>query len=329
MRVVSSTACPNWSNFVHLISYKTLHELGCITHSHHILFTMANTWTASLDKERPIIGEDIGPVYTIGEVLQKSVERNGSRVQIETAEGEEVTAAAFAERSRQVARALIALGVESRDGVAIIGANSLEWFLSDIGSILAGALPAGVYVTNHTNVVAHILQSAKCSVAIAASEEDLMKILAVRAQCPLLKRVVFWGDDVDLDKFPDHHEVLLSWAEFFAMGDMSHQEELDSRLSAAKPEDCCKMIYTSGTTGMPKAVMISHANICAAVQCTREHIDLEDETNVIVSYLPASHIAANSIDVTVSTFICSAVFCFPTTNKSCNRGRYSQMYELL
>mgnify|MGYP003351826652 CR=1 FL=1 len=49
----------------------------------------------------------------------------------------------YRERARLTARAFLALGLEPKQGVAIIGYNCPEWFAADIGAILAGGVPAG------------------------------------------------------------------------------------------------------------------------------------------------------------------------------------------
>ncbi len=54
----------------------------------------------------------------------------------------------YREQARRVARGFIALGLQKGEGVSIIGFNRPEWFLADIGAILAGGVPAGIYTTS-------------------------------------------------------------------------------------------------------------------------------------------------------------------------------------
>ncbi|MGH7638339.1 MAG: AMP-binding protein, partial [Gemmatimonadaceae bacterium] len=54
----------------------------------------------------------------------------------------------YRQQVRQVARALIAIGTQPGAGICIIGYNCPEWFFADIGSIYAGAVPAGIYTTS-------------------------------------------------------------------------------------------------------------------------------------------------------------------------------------
>lgn len=253
-------------------------------------------YTTSLTEKRPLIGEELRPATTIGAELAASVERAGACVQYVTPAGEEVTKADFAQRARTAARALVSLGIGPGDGAAILGANSLEWFIADVGSTLAGAVPVGVYTSNHQKVVSYIIQHSRGRVAFVDNQADLMKILSIKAECPLLATIVYWGGDIDLAKFSDHKDYLLSFQEFLALGTENHDAVVTNRLAAAEPADCCKIIYTSGTTGPPKAVMISHANIMAALEATKIMLNVT-EKDVMVSFLPVSHIAANMIDI--------------------------------
>eukprot|EP00171_Calliarthron_tuberculosum_P016728 IDg16728t1 len=233
----------------------------------------SDTYTTTLDDPRPVIGDEVGPLITVGQALRDSEERAPDRVQYILPDGKEVTASEFAKLARTAARALIALEVAPRDGIAILGANALPWFAADVGATLAGV-----------------------TVAFADSQRDVTKLLAVLPRCERLRTIIYWGDDVDIDRLPDHRDVLLSWDDFTALGTDDLADELEQRVAALKPSDCCKLIYTSGTTGMPKAVMISHANFAAAVQMVDAALDICGD-DVLVSYLPCSHIAANAIDI--------------------------------
>ena len=59
---------------------------------------------------------------------------------------------------------------------------------------------------------------------------------------------------------------------------------------------CCCLIYTSGTTGQPKGTMLSHDNLTWTARCTRAYLNLTSD-DILLSYLPLSHSAAQMTDV--------------------------------
>jgi long-chain acyl-CoA synthetase len=52
------------------------------------------------------------------------------------------------EAVRALGKALIALGVQPGDGVALVGNNRRDWVVSQMGISAAAAVPAPIYVTN-------------------------------------------------------------------------------------------------------------------------------------------------------------------------------------
>ena len=54
---------------------------------------------------------------------------------------------------------------------------------------------------------------------------------------------------------------------------------------------CCTLVYTSGTTGNPKGVMLSHDNIYWEAESANDFAQFAEAKEVIISYLPLSHIA--------------------------------------
>lgn len=60
---------------------------------------------------------------------------------------------------------------------------------------------------------------------------------------------------------------------------------------------CAVLIYTSGTTGNPKGVMLSHDNIVFTCENALKTTGWVTGQEIIVSYLPLSHIAGFMVDV--------------------------------
>jgi long-chain-fatty-acid--CoA ligase ACSBG len=189
---------------------------------------------------------------------------------------------------KQAARAMIKLGVEEYTGVAIMGFNCKQWFVADIASLYVGAIACGVYTTNLKDACKYICEDAKAQIVFAENKAQLAKFSVHELES--IKAYVCWehGFESDVEK------KLYSWDDFMALGDESNEalvEELDRRGKEIKPERCCTLIYTSGTTGPPKGVMISHDNITfLALACIPKLEGCPDD--IVISYLPLSHIAA-------------------------------------
>lgn len=69
--------------------------------------------------------------------------------------------------------------MQPRDGVAIIGFNSPEWVVANVGGILAGGIAAGIYTTNTPDACAYIVRHASASIVVCEGERQLAKFLSV------------------------------------------------------------------------------------------------------------------------------------------------------
>jgi long-chain acyl-CoA synthetase len=79
---------------------------------------------------------------------------------------------------------------------------------------------------------------------------------------------------------------------------------------AVKPDDVAVLIYTSGTTGAPKAVEISHGNVLAEMQMSRQTYPQLARTGRYMSYLPMAHLADRCVALYPSMSTGSSVTCF-------------------
>jgi len=191
--------------------------------------------------------------------------------------------------ARLTARGFMKLGLQPGQGVAIIGYNCPQWFLSDVGGILAGGVPAGIYTTSSAEQCAYIAGHSEAAIAVVENEEHLAKFLQVRSELPSLKAIVMmWGHSNETGVY--------SWEQLQTMGREVPEAELDARLAAQKPDDLCTLIYTSGTTGNPKAVMISHDNLTWTCASALPALDIRSGDHCL-SYLPLSHVAEQIVSL--------------------------------
>jgi long-chain acyl-CoA synthetase len=189
---------------------------------------------------------------------------------------------------RRTARALIALGVQRGDAVSIVGPNRPEWTMADLGALAAGAVPAPIYPTLTAEQARYVARHSGAAVAVVSdgAQEEKLRDTAVRS----FARMTAWG-------------------EFLARGDGVPETAVEDRLAALKPDDLATLIYTSGTTGPPKAVMLTNDNLAFAAEaaCRVARITAED---VLVSYLPLSHVAEQVISLHTPPMVGGAVwFC--------------------
>ena len=229
---------------------------------------------------------------TIMEVMKDTAEKNRSKVALNAkinGKWVPMTWGEYYDQVKTAARAFIALGLEPGKAVSILGNNCPQWFVSNIAAIFAGAVPGGIYTTNSPEQCQYIASHSEANIAVVENAEQLAKFKKVRNDLPDLKAIVLMnGSDSD--------EMVYSWDELPSLAQKASEDELNSRIKAQKPDDCCTLIYTSGTTGNPKGVMISHDNI---LWTAKQTIDLigGGPDDVIVSYLPLSHIAEQLVSL--------------------------------
>ncbi|NXU17010.1 ACBG2 ligase, partial [Pardalotus punctatus] len=206
------------------------------------------------------------------------------------------------------------LGLERFHGVGILGFNSAEWFIADIGAILAGGFAVGIYTTNSPEACHYVAENCSANIIVVENHKQLQKILEIEDRLPHLKGIVQFGEEIK-EKRPN----LYSWREFMELGRDVPDSRLQEIIASQKPNQCCTLIYTSGTTGQPKGVMLSHDNLTWTAVAAGRFIMLSDaraRQEHVVSYLPLSHIAAQMCDIwSAMTFGVQVYFAQPDALK--------------
>ena len=196
---------------------------------------------------------------------------------------------AYAQKVREMALALLALGLKPGECVSVIGENSPEWVYIDLGTMHAGGTTVGVYATNSWEQCQYVVDHSESRFYFVENEEQLDKALRFRANVPRLEKIIVW-DLKGLKHFKD--PMVMSFVEFLALGhelDRKDPDLFERTWKKAAPQDLARLIYTSGTTGPPKGAMLTHANITWMAKAMAEGnpIEARDE---FLSFLPLCHI---------------------------------------
>ncbi len=209
---------------------------------------------------------------------------------------EQVSWAQYWERVELVGHALLALGVEPGDRVAIHSENRREWLYADLGTVSVRATTVGLYPTNPSAEVGYLLEHSGAKVLIAEDQEQVDKALAVLDRLPELRQIVYLEPRGIRNRYDEQR--LLAWEDFLTLGEehrAAHPDAVADRMAQVRHDDVMTLVYTSGTTGPPKGAMITTANVEFAIEALVEGGGFTDpppsERDVSLSYLPLCHIA--------------------------------------
>ena len=188
----------------------------------------------------------------------------------------------FCDQAKKVSRALISLGIEAQDKIAMISStNRTEWNIVDIGLLTIGAVNVPIYPTISSEDYEYILNHSESEYCFVSDQEVYDKVIAIKDKVKSLKKVYSF----------DSIKGCSNWKELIELGTSSeHDTVLEERKIAVAPEDLATIIYTSGTTGIPKGVMLSHDNVVSNVISSSKRLPLNIGQASALSFLPICHI---------------------------------------
>ena len=208
---------------------------------------------------------------TLGQMLDATVARypdNDAIVYVDR--NFRLTYRQFQQSVDDLAKGLMALGVQKGEKVAIWATNIPNWVILQFATAKIGAILLTVNINYKSAEIEYLLgQSDTENLFLIDGYQDTDYITTiydlvpelktmergrmVSSRFPRLKRVCFLG----LEK----HRGMYSMPEINALSVMVSDEEYQARQDTLSPYDVVNMQYTSGTTGFPKGVMLTHHNI--------------------------------------------------------------------
>lgn len=207
-------------------------------------------------------------------------------------DGVRLTWLQVADKSRELAKAMLASGISRGDHIGLWLPNHPTWLLLWLAAVRVGAAVVPINTRYTPAEAAYILAKSECT-ALVMERSFLAKDFtqAFAAMCPS------W-DGEQAAELPNLRKVVLIGAaepgmqpyeDFVALSQSVSDADLEAASTETRPEDTIIIVFTSGTTGKPKGVMHSH-NALRMMQTVTEWMSIGPDDRIL-GHLPLFHVA--------------------------------------
>ncbi|GGH61390.1 AMP-binding protein [Comamonas phosphati] len=216
----------------------------------------------------PLIEQTIGDFFADMAARQPQRDALVSRHQ-----GLRYTYAQLHDATRQLASALLGLGLEKGDRVGIWSHNNAEWVLMQLATAQVGLILVNINPAYRTSEVEYALNKVGCKALVTMPRfktSDYLGMLRELApelagcapgqlqarRLPALRNVVW----IDVQGQGEEQSGMLRFSQLMTQGS-SADARIDAIAATLRNTDPINIQFTSGTTGFPKGATLTHRNI--------------------------------------------------------------------
>jgi long-chain acyl-CoA synthetase len=200
--------------------------------------------------------------------------------------------AALADMVKSLAAGLHQAGLTRGEHIIVVGSNRPRLYAGMLAAQSLGGIPIPLYQDAVATECVFPINNAEVRFALVEDQEQVDKLLEIRAQCPQLAHL-YYDDPRGLRNYDE--PGLASLDEVLAAGQVflkQHPDVVQHEIDQARPDDVAAMFFTSGTTGNPKGVVHTHRSLLDRAQAGAVFDTLGPDEDVL-AYLPPAWIGQN------------------------------------
>ncbi len=214
--------------------------------------------------------------------LEKAAARIPNRPAIiDSEKGTSWTYADLEKTVNALANALLSMGVEKGDRIAVYLPNIPQYVMAVLAIMKVGAIYTPFNIMNKRLEMEYGLNHCGAKILFGSTGPTLDNVMLIWDDLNSLEKIILVEnvpDDIKSDRVLDFDDLFVDSSEEFTALDMD-------------PDDPVSILYTSGTTGRPKGALATHQNWQSlSMMSAYQIVPMTDEDKVICGY-PFFHVA--------------------------------------